>query len=156
MKKITVSPLYVWTEDLQELIDKEKEKIPNLEMKTIISTEEVPETTEKYGIDNIVKSILLFRIMIDLVYGIVGIVSIKKLISIYRQNGKISLAMVGTLLGAVFSIREIINNFSALKDAMFTLWEIKKHIKNEILDLSGLEWERLKPEIANIFGGGYE
>jgi hypothetical protein len=154
MKKITVSTLYVWTDDLQELIDKEKEKIPNLDMETIISTDDVPVTPEKYGIDNIVKSILLFRIMIDLVYTIVGIVSIKKLISIYRQNGKISLAMVGTLLGAVFSIREIINNFSALKDAMFTFWDIKNHVKNEILDLSGSEWEELKFAIAEVFTGG--
>jgi uncharacterized membrane protein len=154
MRKISVSPLVVWTPDLYEIIEKEKEKLPFLEMKTVVSKEQENESKEKHGIDNIVKAIFLMRIMLDLVYTVIGLSSVKKLITSYRDNGKVTASMIMTIAGMVFSIRSIINNFSALKDAMFTLWNIKGMVAKEIRDLSGAEWEQLKYEIAAIFGGG--
>jgi len=153
MKKITISPLASWTPELTELVEKEKAKIPFLEMKEVIELDPLIPLTrvEKYGIDNIVKSILLVKIMIDLIYTIVGVTAIKSLISNFRKHRKVTMAMITTIAGLLFSIRSIIKHFSALKDAMFTLWDIKGAIMQEILDLSGDEWEQIKKEIVLIF-----
>jgi hypothetical protein len=154
MKKITISPLATWTPELDVLIEKETAKIPFLEMKKPVDLPPLVqpiEPTEKYGIDAIVKSILLVKIIIDLAFAFIGITAIKKIIKAWRDNGKITIAMLTTVAGMLFSIRSLIQDFSAIKDAIYTLWDLKGQLWKEILDLSGTEWEMIKIELVEIY-----
>ena len=154
MKKISISPLATWTPELDELIKKEKSKIPFLVARETVDLPPMVEPTgpvEKYGIDAIVNAILLVKIVIDLVFTLIGVSAVKKIIKAYRENGKVTIGMLTTIAGMLFSIRSLIREFSALKDAVYTLWDLKGMLWKEILDLSGAEWELVKGEIVEIF-----